>query len=326
MLRLPLFAILVLLGGCLQPQPPTAAAPAEPAADEQWAGVSLPDAQAKWGFGLQSVYEVVQGGNATLRHSFTDALHTDTTTWACGIISLGVSEGNGVQPLAGVSLSYTHGHLLILAKDSQPFVVNVTGTENPPMTFTQKVGADGTIKTGERLVFETAYLTASPGMPSSLAGSINITTDGRLRLESTVPFWFRCGSNLETFQGTFGALAVDGTVAVKDAIVEFSTDFPTLAEFVVVQVPWPTSTCMTFLLHNGTTVAESGRQTAVTGPVTGPIGPHCVLGYDAAPGRVGFEIKDSLLTRSYFAYTLKERTAIERFVTGTVYRDEDRLP
>jgi hypothetical protein len=312
MLRLPLFAIFVLLGGCLQPQPPTAA---EPATDEQWAEVSLPDAKAEWGFGLQSVYEVVQGGNTTLRYSFSDN-STRSPTWACGIISLGVSEGNGVQLVAGAALSYTNGHLLILAKDSPPLVVNATGA-GTPSTLTTKMAGDGTIKTGERLVFETAYQTATPGMPSPLAGSINITTDGRLRLERMVPFWFRCGSSLETFQGTFATF--DGTTAVKDAIAEFSTDVPTIAEFVVIQFPRPPSTCMTFLLHNGTTVAESGRQTATSGTA------HCVIGYEAAPGRVGFEMKDSLLSlRSDFVYLLRERTAIERFVAGTVYRDGDR--
>ncbi|MFO1535646.1 MAG: hypothetical protein ABR586_08280 [Thermoplasmatota archaeon] len=251
--------------------------------------------------GLQYVYDVVKGGNLTLRYASSDDASPDQEGWACGFISLGAKGDGPIQPLVGRTLAYSRGHALILARGSEPFVANMTRAESPGTPVNDTLEAEGSFRGGERLVMETAYLSSDPGGATPLTGVINLTTDGTLRLNRTVPFWFRCGSNLESFRGTFAAAGLGPAVAVKDALAEHPTGTPSHAELFVVQDPRLASTCTAFLLHNGTTVAESGRQTSVRQPA------YCVVVADMPPGRVGFQIKDSFMAAPILAYTLQER-------------------
>ncbi|MFO1536034.1 MAG: hypothetical protein ABR586_10245 [Thermoplasmatota archaeon] len=197
----------------------------------------------------------------------------------------------------GSFLTYSKGHAVLLAHDSAPMTLNQSGAnENLFAALNDTQEITGIMAAaGQQIILETAYASSPEAVPPPITGSLNVTAEGGLRLNRTVPFWFRCGANLEPFRGDFAAQGFNPSlVVVADAASEYEAPTTVLAEFVLYGDPRFASTCSASITSEGRPLAASGTQSGL-----------CSVHAVAPPGRVGFRIQDTALSGPLISYSVQ---------------------
>ncbi|MCA1812138.1 MAG: hypothetical protein LC623_09045, partial [Halobacteriales archaeon] len=276
-----------LLAGCMGVYGPTTGPQPGPTPIRSFVA-SLPDPAAPWGYGLQYVLEASKETNVTALFASSEADRPDQAVWACGFLTLRKVENGTLGPAFGRSFSYSGGHALVVAQGGRPFVANDTRAgENLFLAINETTDGGVRLRSGQQVVIETAYQANAGSAQPPIRAAFNLTADGPLRLARTVPFWFRCGANLEGFQGSFAAEGFSaGAVYVKEATATIEATMPTRAFFAVYQdTRFLASSCSTALLLDGAVLEESGPQA----------NSDCVLRAQPGAGRITLRIADSVM-------------------------------
>lgn len=288
-----LWMLILPLTGCLGPSAPTSTE-VHPSGLEHLLHISLSDVSQEQG-GVQLIFDAPADSNLNLHFQSNQTLRQDPASWACGFVAFATAE-NGhreKEQQFGNFLSFSKGHAVMLARDSAPLMVNRSGAnENLFLSANDDQQVGGLhVKAGQQVILEAAYA-ASQGTPPPLAAMLNLTAESGLRLNRTVPFWFRCGANLEQFKGTFATQGFGpSAVTIVNASAEYEAPTPTFSNLLLYGDKRFASACTATVTFAGRPVATSGAQTNV-----------CSAYAKNPPGRVGFRIENTVMSGPFISY------------------------